>query len=140
MVEVTVTGQAGTLLTEIKAGEHVFFADEPASAGGTDAGPNPYLLLLGALGSCTSLTLLIYAKTKGWPLERVTVRLEHDRIYAVDCADCETKEGRIDRIETTLQLEGPLDAAQRERLRQIAERCPVHKTLLGEIRLPVSLD
>jgi putative redox protein len=136
---ITVTGRAGTFRTEISNGRHTWVADEPIAVGGNDVGPNPYELLLSALGTCTSLTLFIYARTKGWPLERVTVTLEHDRVHAADCADCETKEGRIDRIEAAIHLEGPLDESQKQRLLQIAEKCPVHKTLAGEIKLPVRL-
>ena len=121
-----------TLCTEVKANGHALVADEPADLGGTDAGPTPYDYLLVALGSCTSITVRMYADRKGWPLESVTVRLEHGRIHAKDCEECETKSGRIDRIELELELEGPLDAEQRERLREIADRCPVHQTLDSE--------
>jgi uncharacterized OsmC-like protein len=121
-----------TLCTEVKANGHALVADEPADLGGTDAGPTPYDYLLVALGSCTSITVRMYADRKGWPLESITVRLEHGRIHAKDCEECETKSGRIDRIELELELEGPLDAEQRERLREIADRCPVHQTLDSE--------
>lgn len=115
----------------IQAGPHVLRADEPPGAGG-DTGPNPYDLLLAALGSCTSMTLRMYADRKGWPLERISVRLSHSRVHASDCADCEKKMGSIDRIERIIDLEGDLTDDQRTRLVEIAERCPVHRTLIGE--------
>lgn len=116
----------------VTAGQHVLNADEPAPIG-LDSGPNPYELLLSALGACTSMTLRMYADRKGWPLERVTVDLDHTRIHATDCADCETRTGKIDRIERTIHLEGDLDADQRARLLEIADKCPVHRTLRSEI-------
>ncbi len=117
----------------IECGVHRMTSDEPVNDGGKDAGPNPYDLLLSALGSCTSMTLLIYARRKAWPLESVTVSLRHAKIYATDCAHCETKEGKLDRIEREITLGGPLDAEQRTRLLEIANKCPVHKTLTSEI-------
>lgn len=110
-------------------------ADEPRDVGGDATGPNPYDLLLAALGSCTSMTIRLYAGRKGWPLERVRVRLRHHRIHAADCEDCETKEGKIDRIERAIELTGGLDAEQRARLVEIAERCPVHRTLSSEVSI-----
>jgi len=123
---------APRLAQQIAIGQHRLLADEPVEAGGGGTGPNPYDLLLAALGACTSMTLRLYAAHKGWPLERVTVSLRHERIHATDCAECETREGRIDRIERALDLEGPLDAAQRQRLLEIAAKCPVHRTLTAE--------
>jgi putative redox protein len=123
----------GHLQQEIKVGRHRLIADEPVSAGGQDSGPNPYDFLLTALGACTAMTLRLYAEHKALPLERVTVRLGHGKIYAVDCENCETKEGKIDRIERAILLEGPLDAAQRARLLEIADKCPVHRTLTSEV-------
>lgn len=123
------------LAQEILVGHHRLTADEPAQAGGSDLGPNPYDLLLAALGACTAMTLRLYADHKQWPLERTTVRLSHERIHAADCVDCETKEGKIDRIERTIEIAGPLDAAQRRRLLEIAEKCPVHRTLHSEIKI-----
>jgi putative redox protein len=123
------------LAQEILVGRHRLAADEPLAAGGSDLGPNPYDLLLAALGACTSMTLRLYADHKNWPLERVSVRLAHAKIHAADCADCETREGKIDRIEREIALAGPLDAAQRERLLEIAEKCPVHRTLHSEIKI-----
>jgi uncharacterized OsmC-like protein len=123
------------LAQEILVGHHRLTADEPTEAGGSDLGPNPYDLLLTALGACTAMTLRLYADHKQWPLERTTVRLSHEKIHAADCADCETKEGKIDRIERTIEIAGPLEAAQRQRLLEIAEKCPVHRTLHSEIKI-----
>jgi putative redox protein len=121
------------LCTEVKANGHDLVADEPPALGGSDAGPTPYDYLLTALGSCTAITVRMYADRKGWPLDTVTVRVEHGRIHAKDCEECETKSGRIDRVELELELEGPLDAEQRERLREIADKCPVKRTLGSEM-------
>jgi putative redox protein len=108
-------------------------ADEPVSVGGTNTGPTPYDYLLVALGSCTSMTLRMYADKKEWPLHTVTVRLSHRKIHARDCEECETEGGIVDHIEREIELSGPLEDEQRERLREIADRCPVHKTLHGEV-------
>ena len=116
-------------------GRHQLIADEPVPSGGTDAGPNPYELLLMSLGACTAMTLRLYARRKQWPLERVVVRLRHTRVHAEDCAECETKSGLVDRIECEIELSGPLDAAQRTRLMEIAAMCPVHRTLTAEINI-----
>ncbi len=121
------------LCTEVTANGHALVADEPAALGGTDAGPTPYDYLLSALGSCTAMTVRMYADRKEWPLETVTVRAEHGRVHAKDCEECETESGKIDRIELELKLEGPLDAKQRERLREIADKCPVKRTLGSEV-------
>lgn len=126
--------------TEITARGHALLADEPINQGGTDLGPNPYDLLLSALGSCTSITLRIYADRKGWPLESVTVHLDHQKIHAEDCAECETKVGMVDRIEQIVELRGDLDATQRKRLLEIAHRCPVHRTLDSEIAIHTVLN
>src|SRR5262245_9125198 len=120
---VTVSGSAAGFAQEITVERHRLFADEPTSAGGTDTGPNPYDLLLAALGSCTSMTLALYARRKQWPLESVTVRLRHAKIHAEDCAHCETRVGMLDRIERELELDGPLDAEQRARLGELADKC-----------------
>jgi putative redox protein len=125
----------GAFQQEITAGRHRFLADEPVAAGGLDSGPGPYDLLLAALGACTSMTLRLYAERKKLPLARTRVRLRHSRIYAADCAECETKEGMLDRIERIITLEGELDAEQRQRLIEIADKCPVHRTLTSEINI-----
>jgi putative redox protein len=121
------------LQQEITVGRHRLLADEPLAAGGLDSGPNPYDLLLAALGACTAMTLRLYAERKALPLDRVTVRLSHAKIYAADCTTCETREGKIDRIERAIMLEGALDEALRARLMEIADKCPVHRTLTSEV-------
>jgi len=127
--------RAGKFQQEIMSGPHRFIADEPVSFGGLDSGPGPYDLLLAGLGACTSMTLRLYADNKKLPLERVTVRLTHNKIHATDCAECETKEGMIDRIDRNISFEGDLDAATRKRLLEIADKCPVHRTLKSEINI-----
>ena len=117
----------------IVAGKHRYLADEPVSVGGSGSGPSPYEYLLAGLGACTSMTIRLYADLKKIPLQRVSVRLKHDKIHASDCANCETKEGKIDRIDREITLEGALDAGQRAKLMEIADKCPVHRTLHGEI-------
>jgi len=124
----------------VAAGRHVLRVDEPVSVGGLDSGPSPYDLLLAALGGCTSMTVRLYADLKGLPLERVEVELKHDKIHAADCADCETREGKVDRIERVIRLEGALDEAQRAKLLEIANKCPVHRTLHSEITVPTRLE
>jgi putative redox protein len=133
--DVIVRGDASGFAQEILVGEHRLTADEPISVGGKDTGPSPYDLLLAALGSCTSMTVAWYARTKKWPLESVTVTLRHSKIHAEDCRDCETKEGKIDRIEREIHFTGALDAQQQQRLLAIADRCPVHRTLMSEINI-----
>jgi putative redox protein len=129
----------GKLTQEIRVGKHRLRADEPLDAGGADTGPSPYDLLLSALGACTSMTIRLYADLKQLPLEKVTVRLKHDRVHAQDCAECETKEGRIARIDREIELTGGLDEAQRAKLLEIANKCPVHRTLQSEIWIPTRL-
>ncbi len=123
----------GRFQQEITAGRHRLLADEPVEAGGLDSGPNPYGLLLAGLGACTSMTLRLYAERKGLPLQRVAVRLEHSRIHAADCEDCETHEGMLDRIDRAITLTGDLTQAERQRLLEIADQCPVHRTQTSEI-------
>jgi len=134
MSEVVVTSQAN-LRNEVRYGEgHSFITDEPVVAGGEDAGPDPYTLLLAALGSCISMTVTLYARRKQWPLESVTVRLRQNRIYAKDCEECvQNKDGFIHRIERAVSFTGPLSDEHRARLQEIAHKCPVHKTLTSEI-------
>jgi putative redox protein len=136
---VTVQGDAAGFAQRITIGRHPLIADEPASAGGTDTGPDPYGLLLAALGSCTSMTVALYARRKQWPLQAVTVRLRHSRIHAADCAGCETKEGMLDHIARDIELVGTLDHEQRTRLLAIADKCPVHRTLTSEMRIETRL-
>src|SRR5262245_47763931 len=121
--EVVVSGSAAGFVQDVAMGAHRLVADEPATSGGTDTGPNPYDLLLAALGSCTSMTLGLYARRKRWPLEAVRVRLRHSKVHAEDCAHCETRVGMLDRIERELELDGPLDAEQRARLGELADKC-----------------
>ncbi len=139
MGTVIVTDDASGLAQDITVGRHRLSADEPLAAGGTDAGPNPYDLLLCALGSCTSMTLALYARRKQWPLREVTVRLRHSRIHAADCETCETRDGHLDRIEREVELVGDLDEGQRARLLEMANRCPVHRTLTSEIDIQTRL-
>jgi uncharacterized OsmC-like protein/alpha-beta hydrolase superfamily lysophospholipase len=127
--------RVGQFQQEIISGAHRLLADEPVKAGGLDTGPGPYDLLLAALGACTSMTIRLYADRKQMPLKRTLVRLRHAKIYAADCADCETKEGMLDHIQRTITLEGDLDAAQRARLMEIADKCPVHRTLESEVKI-----
>lgn len=119
----------------ITVGPHHLVADEPVAAGGEDAGPGPYDFLLAGLGACTSMTMRLYADRKSLPLDRVTVTLKHSKIYAKDCAECETREGMLDQIERDIAMDGALDAEQRKKLMEIADKCPVHRTLTSEIRI-----
>src|SRR5215213_8329297 len=129
MSEVVVTSLTN-LRNEVRYGAgHSFITDEPIAAGGEDAGPDPYTLLLGALGSCISMTVTLYARRKQWPVESVTVRLRQNRIHAKDCEECKDTEGYIHRIERSVTVTGPLSAEQVTRLQEIALKCPVHKTL-----------
>lgn len=133
-VFVTETGE-GKYANVVQVGGHTLTADEPASVGGDDTGPNPYEYLLAGLGACTTMTLRMYADRKGWPLEKVRVRLRHEKIHADDCENCETQEGKIDQIEREIELSGPLDDAQRARIMEIADKCPVHRTLHSEVEI-----
>jgi len=132
---VVVDGRTTSFLQRIRARNHVFSSDEPLDKGGTNLGPNPYDLLLASLGACTSMTLKLYAGRKEWPLDAVRVTLRHDRVHAKDCQDCESKSGMIDFIDKKLELEGDLTDEQRERLLEISARCPVHRTLINEIKI-----
>ncbi len=134
MSEVIVTSLKN-LQNEVRYGEHqTLIIDEPASLGGDGGGPDPYTLLLAALGGCISMTVTLYARRKEWPLERVTVRLRMQRIHAKDCAECtESAEGFVHRIERAVTFEGDLTDEQRTRLQEISHKCPVHKTLTSEI-------
>jgi putative redox protein len=123
----------GKFQQEVILGDHRLLADEPVKDGGLDSGPGPYDLLLAALGACTSMTVRLYADLKRIPLTRTQVRLHHEKIYATDCAECETKEGRIDRIDRAIAFEGDLTAQQRKQLLEIADKCPVHRTLKSEV-------
>ena len=130
--EVVVRGDGEGLHHEVFVGSRRLAADEPLQSGGSDRGPNPYDLLLASLGTCTAMTLTMYAQRKGLPLGGVTTRLRHSRIHADDCARCETEAGRIDSIELTIELDGPLSDEQRSKLLEIARKCPVHRTLTSE--------
>jgi putative redox protein len=132
---VIVRGGATGFAQQIQVGAHQLSADEPIESGGTDTGPSPYDLLLAALGSCTSMTIGLYARRRNWPLQEVVVSLWHSKIHAADCAECETREGKIDRIEREIQLIGSLTSEQRSKLMQIADKCPVHRTLTSEINI-----
>ena len=132
---VIVRGSAAGFAQQIQAAKHQLSADEPIESGGTDTGPSPYDLLLAALGSCTSMTIALYARRKNWPLQEVVVSLWHSKIHAADCAECETREGKIDRIEREIQLIGSLTSEQRSKLMEIADKCPVHRTLTSEINI-----
>lgn len=127
----TVTADLTTgFAVELRAGEHVWHADEPTSLGGTDTGPNPYELLLSSVAACTAITISMFCRRKGWDLHSVSARYEFDRVHADDCDDCDGGEGgHIDRVRSEIFIEGDFDEAARERLQQIARRCPVHKTI-----------
>jgi putative redox protein len=137
--DVIVWNEGGTFAQQIAAGRHRLNSDEPDSVGGTYTGPSPHDFLLAALGSCTSMTVGMYARKKNWPLERVTVWLRHSKIYAADCSECETREGKLGRIERDVRFEGPLSAEQHSRLLEIANKCPVHRTLTSEINIRTRL-
>ena len=121
-------------------GRHSLTADEPPRLGGLDTGPTPYDLLLSGLGACTTMTMRMYAQRKGWPLDRASVTLHHDKIHAEDCEACETSSGKVDKIQRKIHLEGDLSAEQRARLLEIADKCPVHKTLHSEVRIESALE
>jgi putative redox protein len=137
---VEVNEQATSLMQLVRTPTHEFFADEPFNVGGKDRGPNPYELLLASLGACTSMTLRLYANRKKWPLKSISVRLAHSRVHAVDCESCDSKDGRIDRINKTITVSGDLDNTQLARLAEIADRCPVHRTLINEKQIVSRLE
>jgi len=126
--------------SQVTTGSHELLADEPASVGGDDKGPSPYEFLLASLGACTTMTLRMYADRKGWPLPTVTVELNHHRVHAKDCEDCESADGMVSRIDRRLTIEGDYTDEQRRRLFEIAEKCPVHKTLTGEVKVDTTLE
>jgi len=132
---VIVRGDGRHFQQEVESGKHRLVADEPIAFGGADAGLTPYDLLLAALGSCTSMTIGLYARRKQWPLEFITVSLWHDRVHAKDCEDCLTKEGMLDQIEIEIEVGGKLDDEQRARLVEVAAKCPVHRTLTSEVKI-----
>ena len=119
----------------ISIGSHQLLADEPPAAGGADAGPNPYELVMAGLGACTSMTVRMYAERRNWPLEKVQVQLKFSRIHAADCDDCSRKKGIVNRIEKRITLIGDLSEIQRERLLHVANNCPVHRVLARTIEI-----
>jgi len=126
--------------TIMTAGNHELIADEPESVGGNDEGPDPYDYLLMALGSCTVITLKMYADRKKWPVEDIFVEMKHHKTHAEDCSDCEDPKARIDRIEKELIVKGDLSEDQRNRLLEISKKCPVHKTLLKDVEIISTLE
>jgi uncharacterized OsmC-like protein len=133
--DVVVRGDSHSFRQEVVVGKHSLSADEPVTAGGSGAGPDPYDYLLTSLGVCTSMTVGLYARRKEMPLENITVSLWHSRIYAIDCEECETKDGMLDRIDVEVELTGSLSAEQHTKLMEIAGKCPVHRTLTSEINI-----
>ena len=127
--------RAGKFQQAVSIGPHRMLADEPVAAGGDDSGPGPYDFLLAGLGACTSMTMRLYADRKALPLDRVTVTLKHGKIHAQDCTECETKDGMLDQIDRVIAIDGGLDTEQRRKLMEIADKCPVHRTLHSEIRI-----
>jgi putative redox protein len=125
----------GKYAVEISVGPNTLLADEPEAVGGNDLGPRPHELMLAALGACTSITVRMYADRKGWPLKQIRVHLSHHKLKAADCTDCATKTGEVEEIFREITFEGDLDDAQRQRLMEIADKCPVHRTLTGEIKI-----
>jgi len=136
---VTVSGDRSGLRQSISVGPHQLLSDEPKRAGGNDQGPDPYEMLLAALGSYTNMTLRMYAERKEWPLQEIRVVLKHSKSYAKDCADCERPTAMLDRIERRITLIGELSAGQRQRLLEIANLCPVHRTLTSKIDIQTGL-
>ncbi len=137
--EVLVKAGPKGLNQQIEAGGHRLLADEPLDGGGTDTGPNPYDLLLAALGSCSSITLRLYADNKGWELRGVEIKLRHEKVHLKDCKDCESPNSKIDFIHREIKLIGNLSEEQRQRLLEISDRCPVARTLQSEVRIESKL-
>ena len=129
----------GKFSQDVVIGRHLLHADEPQSYGGNDTGPTPYQLLSAALGACTTMTMRLYAERKKWPLESASVTVRHDKIHAEDCAECETRDGKIDSFVREIALSGALDDEQRARLLEIADKCPVHRTLHAEVTIATKL-
>ena len=138
--EVLTSTERGSFRTEVRAGHHRLVADEPESVGGEDLGPSPYDLLAAGLGACTTMTLKMYAERKEWPLEEAVARVTHERVHGEDSENCETREPRVDRFARELTLRGELTDEQRERLKEIAERCPVHRTLDAGVFVETTLS
>ena len=138
LVEVSETG-IGKFTQRIRVGKHVLSADEPTDIGGDDRGPGPFDLVLAGLGACTTMTVRMYADRKSIPLDHVSVQLSRRKINAEDCADCVTEDGEVEEITRDIRLKGDLDDATRTRLLEIANKCPVHRTLSGEIKIRSSL-
>jgi putative redox protein len=137
--EVIVRTGKERFLTDIVTDSHALHADEPIKLGGTGLGPNPYDFFSAGLGACTTITLRMYADRKNWPLESVTVRLKHHKIHASDCDDCESQEGYVDEIKKEITFTGPLTDEQKKRLLEIADKCPVHRTLVTETKIRTEL-
>ena len=139
MADVIVRDTGAKLTMEISVGDHHLVADEAKAIGGQELGPAPHEFLLVGLGACTAMTVKLYAARKQWPLEHVAVRLSRRKVKAADCPDCETKDGEVEEMIREITLEGPLDADMRARLLEIANKCPVHRTLTGEIKIRTTL-
>lgn len=139
MSDIVTSGPATGFAQTVEIGPHRLLADEPLEQGGTDTGPTPYDLLAAALGTCKSMTLGVYARRKGMPLESVTVHVRHSKVYADDCASCDSKDARIDRLDCAITLTGTLSDEQRADLLRIADRCPVHRTLTSKIDIQTRL-
>lgn len=136
---VSIKDTANKFLTQIQTGKHFLLADEPVDAGGEDLGPSPYQLLASALGACTAMTLRMYADRKGWDIEEVKVHLDHEKKYSEDCADCENTSSKIDHFERIIEIDSKLDEKQLQRLLEIANKCPVHRTLESDIKIETRL-
>ncbi len=135
MARITAELTSGLQVT-ISNGRHTWRGDEPAAAGGDDTGPTPYEMLLGALAACTCITLQLYCRHKGIVLKAVSATYDYDRVHAEDCVDCDNpKRGHLERVSSHIRIAGEFDDAQRKRLAEVAERCPVHKTLANGVHL-----